>query len=65
MFGWKAKPVTAAQKEEVRVARGSLAEAIVDLNNKTRFLNQITQHRLEAVMGEMIELSHEGRKRDD
>lgn len=66
MFGWKVKTVTAAQhKEEIRVARGTLASAIVELNNKTRFLGELTQHRLEGVMGEMIDLTHEGRKRDD
>ncbi len=52
-----------AKDEEIRLARGALSQAVIELENKTRFLNTIAAHRLESVMKNMIDLTHEGREK--
>lgn len=57
------KAASARKDEELREVRGGLAEALIELQNKTDMLRQIAAHRLERVMGDMIDLTHEGRKK--
>ncbi len=50
-------------KAERREARDQLASMVDHLRAKTAELNQVAAHRLERVVKDMTDLTHEGRQK--